>query len=57
MKAVTDGRMKCFLCGKDLMAGDNIGFVCVCDRCLELWEKTEARSVDMIVALREEIAS
>lgn len=43
--------MKCYFCDKELMKGENDGFVCICDECLELAEKSEARMVKKVCAL------
>ncbi|KKL78119.1 hypothetical protein LCGC14_2028030 [marine sediment metagenome] len=48
--------MKCFLCEKELCEGSPVGFVCICNKCIEMWEKLEARMVNMITSLRKEAA-
>ena len=47
--------MNCYLCDKYVCDGnDPVGFVCICDRCIELWEKLEARMVNNASRCRNE---
>lgn len=45
--------MKCYMCDKELIEGKEKGFVCICDKCLKVMEKSEARMVGMIDRLRK----
>ena len=45
--------MKCYFCDRKLANGGNVGFVCICDRCLlDLTENSESIIVDKICELK-----
>lgn len=48
--------MRCYFCDKILIDGESENFICVCNKCLELAEASEARMVKTIYALTKERA-
>lgn len=49
--------MRCYFCDKELIDGESKGFVCICDRCLGVAEKSEVRAVKKIYVLTKENAA
>jgi len=48
--------MKCYFCDKELADGKNDGFVCICDKCLDVAERSEARTGKKVYELTKEVA-
>lgn len=47
--------MKCYFCDKHLVDGESKDFVCICDNCLKVVEKSEARMVKKVYELTKKI--
>jgi len=45
--------MDCYICDKNLTDTNGDDFVAICNRCLSVMEKAEARQVEKMVRLRE----
>jgi len=45
--------MQCLFCDKNLHKDVEENFVCICNKCLDVAEKSEARMVKMICEIRD----
>ena len=51
------GETNCIFCDKKLLPEKHPGFVCICDKCLNHAEKSEARTTELVCRLRDALIS